>query len=83
MLANGDASQTAHQRNEPNPASPYVSQGRVPQALRAAMKLNDMELVVETYTGCEEPNVRKQLAFMLGRQRIYLEDDEVGALLVI
>jgi 26S proteasome regulatory subunit N1 len=47
-----------------------------PDALRTAMRLNNVDTVKEIFTQCDEPAVKKQLAFMLGRQHLFLEDDE-------
>eukprot|EP00667_Euglena_gracilis_P002435 EG_transcript_2436 len=58
----------------------YLKLNRYPEALRIAMMLNDVELIKSTLDGCEAPLVKKQLAFQLGRQRLFLEptgDDEV------
>ncbi|GFN96227.1 26S proteasome non-ATPase regulatory subunit 2 [Plakobranchus ocellatus] len=48
-----------------------------PQALRFAMALNDLKLVEEIFLGCPDPLVKKQLAYMLGRQQISLELHEM------
>lgn len=50
--------------------------GQYPQALRLAMQLNDHQLIEEIFTSCNDVSVQKQLAFMLGRQQIYLEINE-------
>ncbi|CAG5116596.1 unnamed protein product [Candidula unifasciata] len=47
-----------------------------PQALRFAMALNDMPLIEEIFFECPDPLVKKQLAYMLGRQQISLELSE-------
>ncbi|CAG9816749.1 unnamed protein product [Phaedon cochleariae] len=47
-----------------------------PQALRLAMQLNDHSLIEEIFTSCPDTAVQKQLAFMLGRQQIYIEIPE-------
>uniref|UniRef100_A0A182VWP2 26S proteasome non-ATPase regulatory subunit 2 n=1 Tax=Anopheles minimus TaxID=112268 RepID=A0A182VWP2_9DIPT len=43
------------------------------QAMRLAMMINDTELIKEIFTSCADSAVQKQLAFMLGRQQIFLE----------
>ncbi|XP_012937202.1 26S proteasome non-ATPase regulatory subunit 2 [Aplysia californica] len=48
-----------------------------PQALRFAMGLNDMALIEEIFTECPDQLVKKQLAFMLGRQQISMELSEM------
>ncbi|KAJ8986255.1 hypothetical protein NQ317_009963 [Molorchus minor] len=47
-----------------------------PQALRLSMQLNDHSLIEEIFTSCPDTAVQKQLAFMLGRQQIYIEIPE-------
>lgn len=44
-----------------------------PQALRFAMQLNDSKLIEEIFLSCKDMSIQKQLAFMLGRQQVYLE----------
>lgn len=44
-----------------------------PQALRLAMQLNNHLLIEEIFTSCTDTAMQKQLAFMLGRQQIYIE----------
>ncbi|XP_012258309.1 26S proteasome non-ATPase regulatory subunit 2 [Athalia rosae] len=50
--------------------------GQYPQALRLAMQLNDLTLIEDIFTSCQDLSVQKQLAFMLGRQQIFLELNE-------
>lgn len=50
--------------------------GQFPQALRLGMQLNDHQLIEEIFTSCPDISVQKQLAFMLGRQQIYIEINE-------
>ncbi len=40
-------------------------------ALRCAIQLNDMNLIQQIFYDCKDDLVRKQLAFILGRQQIY------------
>ncbi|KAL1493428.1 hypothetical protein ABEB36_011485 [Hypothenemus hampei] len=47
-----------------------------PQALRLAMQLNDHTLIEEIFLSCKDTTIQKQLAFMLGRQHIYIEIPE-------
>jgi len=47
-----------------------------PQALRLAMQLNDHALIEEIFLSCKDTCTQKQLAFMLGRQQIYIEIPE-------
>ncbi|XP_015113521.1 26S proteasome non-ATPase regulatory subunit 2 [Diachasma alloeum] len=50
-----------------------------PQALRLAMQLNDLNLVGYIFLSCTDLSMQKQLAFMLGRQQIFLELPESTA----
>ncbi|KAF0972993.1 hypothetical protein FDP41_008657 [Naegleria fowleri] len=45
----------------------YEKLKKYPDALRIAMQLNDPELIKATFFTCEDPLMRKQLAFMLSR----------------
>jgi len=47
-----------------------------PQALRLALQINDHTLIEEVFLACKDSVMRKQLAFMLGRQQIFLELNE-------
>lgn len=49
---------------------------RYPEALRLAMMLNDSHLIEEIFVSCKDVVVQKQMAFMLGRQQIFLELNE-------
>lgn len=55
----------------------FLHFGQYPQALRLAMQLNiqkDNRAQIEhIFTTCPDPSVQKQLAFMLGRQQIFIE----------
>lgn len=46
------------------------------QAMRLALMLNDNTLIEEIFTSCKDVTIQKQLAFMLGRQQIFLEMNE-------
>ncbi|XP_058447673.1 26S proteasome non-ATPase regulatory subunit 2 [Malaya genurostris] len=43
------------------------------QAMRLAMMINDIQLIQDIFTTCGDLAIQKQLAFMLGRQQIFLE----------
>lgn len=43
------------------------------QAMRLALSLNDMKTIEEIFTSCPDSATQKQLAFMLGRQQVFLE----------
>nr|XP_022908061.1 26S proteasome non-ATPase regulatory subunit 2 [Onthophagus taurus] len=47
-----------------------------PQALRLAMQLNDHQLIENCFVNCPDTAIQKQMAFMLGRQQIYIEINE-------
>lgn len=49
---------------------------RYPEAMRLAIQLNDISLVEEIFKSCKNVLVQKQMAFILGRQQIFLELDE-------
>ncbi|XP_014218958.1 26S proteasome non-ATPase regulatory subunit 2 [Copidosoma floridanum] len=51
----------------------YKKFNQYPQAMRLAMQLNDLPLIEDIFTNCTDLSVQKQLAFMLGRQQIFLE----------
>lgn len=44
--------------------------GQWPRALRVAMQLNDAKLVEDLLRDCPDASVKKQLAFMIGRQQV-------------
>lgn len=52
---------------------------KYPDALRLAMQLGDIEQMKEIMHACEDGTVQKQLAFMVGRQQIFLNDDALDA----
>lgn len=55
----------------------YMQQKKYPNALRVAQKINDMNLVKEVMSTCQDKTTLNQMAFMLGRQRNpYTTDDE-------
>lgn len=51
--------------------------GRYPESMRLAMQLNDLTIMGELFKECKDTAVRKQMAFMVGRQQIFLELDEL------
>ena len=55
----------------------YRKFNRYPDALRVAQKMNNMQLITDLMTECQDKTTLKQLAFMLGRQRNpYVSSDE-------
>lgn len=55
---------------------------KYPDALRLAMQLGDISQIKAIMHGCEDQTVQKQLAFMIGRQQIFLNDDILDAELI-
>jgi 26S proteasome regulatory subunit N1 len=59
----------------------YMKQKKHCQAIRVAMKMNDQTKYTEILTACKDPVERKQLGFLIGRQRaaidpaVEIEDD--------
>eukprot|EP00698_Gefionella_okellyi_P019811 TRINITY_DN6137_c0_g1_i1.p1 TRINITY_DN6137_c0_g1~~TRINITY_DN6137_c0_g1_i1.p1 ORF type:complete len:924 (+),score=194.42 TRINITY_DN6137_c0_g1_i1:365-3136(+) len=49
---------------------------RFPEALRVAIKLNDMESVKLVFNECTKPLVQKQMAFQLARQGLFVESND-------
>ncbi|CRK88092.1 CLUMA_CG001877, isoform A [Clunio marinus] len=43
------------------------------QAMRLALSLNDKKIIEEIFLACPDLGTQKQLAFMLGRQQVFLE----------
>ncbi|KAK2153920.1 hypothetical protein LSH36_281g04017 [Paralvinella palmiformis] len=54
----------------------YRKFNRYPDAMLCAIQLGDMDLVKEIFLMCNDSLIQKQLAYMLGRQQIFLELDE-------
>jgi 26S proteasome regulatory subunit N1 len=50
----------------------YRQFDQFPHALRLALMLNDAPLTKQLFLGCTDRLVRKQLAFMLGRQQVFV-----------
>lgn len=48
---------------------------KLPEALRCAMQLNDLDQIKAILKACKDPALQKQLAFMIGRQQIFIMDD--------
>ncbi|BES96279.1 26S proteasome [Nesidiocoris tenuis] len=53
--------------------SHYLRFKEYPRALTLAMQLNKIDLMAEIFMKCEDPLIRKQLAYMVGRQQLSLE----------
>lgn len=48
-----------------------------PQAMQMALKLNDKEVITDVFVSCKERHIRRQLTFMLARQQIVLDVEEL------
>jgi len=62
----------------------YKKHNRHCEAFFVAMLLDDPEIVQDVYDSVEDPLIKKQLAFMAGRQRAFFlneDDDEFGDLI--
>ncbi|SPN99584.1 probable 26S proteasome regulatory particle chain [Cephalotrichum gorgonifer] len=51
----------------------YTKYNKHTQAMALAIRLNDLELINDGFARAEDPAMAKQLAFMIGRQRIALD----------
>jgi len=54
----------------------YIKEGDFTEALRVAIQMNDKQRMLKVLTTCTDPLMRKQLAFILGRQGMPLDLDE-------
>ncbi|KAJ1536393.1 proteasome regulatory particle base subunit [Nowakowskiella sp. JEL0078] len=61
----------------------YRSQNEWPNALQISIRLNDIELIKDDFNSCPDSLTKKQLAFILARQRIFwdTEDDDLNNIL--
>ena len=46
------------------------------EALRLAIRLNDMDMIKELFVTCPDRSVQKQMAFILAHSQVYLDLDE-------
>ncbi|KAK4336768.1 hypothetical protein RND71_043855 [Anisodus tanguticus] len=60
----------------------FLKYKKYPDALRLAMQLGDIEQIKSIVHCCEDQATQKQLAFMIGRQQIFLNDDTLDAELI-
>jgi len=51
----------------------YVKHKQLAQAISLAIRLNDMELIKSDFSATDDKALKRQLAFILGRQRICLD----------
>jgi 26S proteasome regulatory subunit N1 len=54
----------------------YMKFNEYSNALRTAIKMNNMIFIKQTFNSCDH-NTKKQLAFILSRQKIYLKSDDM------
>jgi 26S proteasome regulatory subunit N1 len=56
----------------------FVHQGKYFDALRAALRSGNEELIPELLSSCDDPLMKKQMCLLLGRHRVYyeIEDDD-------
>lgn len=55
----------------------YVKFKESPNALRVAIKLNNPVLIKQVFFNCSDKIIQKQLAFILAKQRVWIEDEEI------
>lgn len=53
----------------------FIKFKKYPEALRLAMQLNDLNEIKTILINCEDTALQKQLAFMVGRQQVFIMDD--------
>jgi 26S proteasome regulatory subunit N1 len=53
-----------------------IKNGDLSNALRISIKMDDEEKIKAVWNKCEDRTLKKQLAFMLGRQRYIIECDD-------
>lgn len=54
----------------------YKKYGKVAQAMTLAIRLNDLDMIKADFESVKDKSLKRQLAFMLARQQIWLEPDE-------
>jgi 26S proteasome regulatory subunit N1 len=56
----------------------FVRQGKYFDALRAALRSGNEDVIPELLSNCEDPLMKKQMCLLLGRHRVYyeVEDDD-------
>ncbi|RKP04583.1 hypothetical protein THASP1DRAFT_26818, partial [Thamnocephalis sphaerospora] len=54
----------------------YRQQQQLPEALKTSIRLNNMDMIKDDWDACKDPVLKKQLAFMLARQKIYFECED-------
>ena len=51
----------------------YKQYNKLAQAIVLAIRLNDMDLIQNDFTSTEDKSLKKQMAFLIARQQIWLE----------
>eukprot|EP00761_Pharyngomonas_kirbyi_P012308 gb/GECH01012335.1/.p1 GENE.gb/GECH01012335.1/~~gb/GECH01012335.1/.p1 ORF type:complete len:872 (+),score=203.33 gb/GECH01012335.1/:1-2616(+) len=54
----------------------FKDQKEYPSALRVALRLNQRKFIEEIFYMCPDEPTKRQMAFMLARQRVYFQDEE-------
>ena len=54
----------------------YMKVSKYADALRIALRLNDMELIVKAFSSCEDKLEKRQLGYLLGKQGVVLDLEE-------
>ncbi|KAF2273049.1 26S proteasome non-ATPase-like protein regulatory subunit 2 [Westerdykella ornata] len=54
----------------------YRKHNQYTQAIVLAIRLNDRSLIEETFNSTDDKAIRRQMAFLIGRQRIWFEVDD-------
>lgn len=57
----------------------YKQYGQATQAMVLAIRLNDMDVIKAQFQATTEPTLKKQLAFLIARQRISFDSEEEDA----
>ncbi|QIW99081.1 hypothetical protein AMS68_004599 [Peltaster fructicola] len=56
----------------------YMKYSQLTQAMSLAIRINDYELIEGDFNAAKDPSVKRQLAYILGRQRISLSRGDEG-----
>ena len=56
----------------------YLKYKEFTQAMVLAIRLNDLDLIKSDFESAKDPSLKKQLAFLIGRQKLWLEFDKEG-----
>ncbi|ORY78183.1 26S proteasome regulatory subunit rpn1 [Protomyces lactucae-debilis] len=54
----------------------YLQQGEYPSAILLAIRLDDHALIQETMDACSDETTKKQMAFILARSSIWMQEDD-------